>query len=154
MNNLIDWAEQHALENIRFHLGTADTLAKEATTTLTLLLAGVGGTMAHAMQGINKETMSDSHVASIVLAVYLVVISATLVYKCMRVAPIPAPTNEPKNIYQPNFKLDDLREAELNNLQTRIDDSVKRNDSVATWLNLIRFLAVFSPVIWVLVFYL
>ena len=45
MNDLIDWAEKSGLENLRFRLQNAETLAKEASSTLTILLAGMGGSI-------------------------------------------------------------------------------------------------------------
>jgi hypothetical protein len=154
MNDLIDWVEQAALENIRFHLQNADNLAREATTTLTIFLAGIGGTMAHAVKGFEKSPVTDGCIASAVLAAYLTVLAALLVFKCMKIAPIPAPTNEPKNLYQPKFDLAKLKEIELDNLQQRIEQAVERNDTTTGWLNKARMLATFSPVIWVLAFYL
>jgi hypothetical protein len=39
---------------------------------------------------------------------------------------LPAPTNEPINLYQPAFTLIQLREVELQNLQHRIEDVTRR----------------------------
>jgi len=152
MSGVIDWAEQAALENIRFHLRNADNLAKEAAATLTICLAGIGGAMAHAIKGLESAQLQPAAMASALLAVYLVVLAMLLIFKCMKIAPIPAPTNEPKNLYQPEYELQALREVELDNLQRRIEAVVERNDATTGWLNRVRVLAAFSPVVWVLGF--
>jgi len=129
-------------------------IGKEATTTLTIFLAGIGATMAHAIEGLDESSIPDGTIASSVLATYLAILAMLLVFKCMKISPIPAPTNEPKHLYQPDFELTALKEVELENLQARIEFAVARNDSTTGWLNKVRMLATFSPMIWVLAFYL
>jgi len=145
---LLSWAEKAALENIRFHLQIADSLAREAATTLTLLLAGIGGTVAHVVRGVDSNAISDTTIASLVLAIYLTVLAIVLIFKCMKIEAIPAPTNEPKNLYQPEFELDELKKAELDNMQVRIEQIVYRNENTTGWLNEVRLFAAFSPVVW------
>ena len=153
MNNIIDWVEKAALENIRFHLKNADDIAKEATTTLTIFLAGLAAALAHGVKGLEKEVLTSTTYASLILSVYIAVLAAMLIYKCMRIAPIPAPTNEPKNLYQKNMALDEIKEEELENLQIRINQAVERNDFAGSWLNRMRIAATLSPFIWALAFY-
>lgn len=42
MSERLDWIEKSAIENMKMHHACADTLAKEAAVTLTVLLAGIG----------------------------------------------------------------------------------------------------------------
>ena len=151
---LLDWVEVNAQENVRFHLHNANVLAKEAATTLTLTLTGLGAALAHGVHGLAGGALTAAHGASLALAAYLTLLAVATVFKCMKIAPIPAPTNEPGNLYQPRFPLERLREAELKNLQERIEEAVARNDAVTGWLNRIRLAATLSPAIWVSAFFL
>jgi len=148
---LLDWVEQAAQENIRFHLRNADQLAKEATATLALILMGLGATLAHGIQGLSGA-LTPAHAASLALAAYLTGLAVMVVLKCMKIAPIPAPANEPGNLYQPSYPMEKLREAELRNLQERIQDAVDRNDALTGNLNRLRLAATLGPVIWVAAF--
>ena len=44
----LEWIEKQAQESLKARFATADIVAKEAQTTLTVLLAGVGGSAAYA----------------------------------------------------------------------------------------------------------
>jgi len=147
LHDLLDWTEKAAQENLKFHLQNADSLAKEANTTLTVLLAALGGVLAYALKLLDSGLISATLVSVAVLTLYLTALCSLLVFKCMKIAPIPAPTNEPKNLYQKDLALDRLREVELDNIQSRIDQAVARNDGTTAWLNRVRVLAVLSPVI-------
>ena len=45
---VLEWAEKHGTESIKTRFATAELIAKEAQTTLTVLLAGIGGSAAYA----------------------------------------------------------------------------------------------------------
>lgn len=141
MNETLDWIERAALENMRGHLQSADTLAKEATTTLTILLAALSGAFGYAL------TDSDYRVSAVALTGYLFVLCAMLVTRCMKIGEFPATTNEPRNLNQEGFPLDALRKVELRNIQDRIDQAARRNAITAQWLNRVRIGAICSPII-------
>lgn len=146
MTELLDWVEKAAIENLRFHLQSTENLTKEAQTTLTVLLAGLGASLAYALKDVGAGVFSDVTFGIIVLTIYLMINCALVVFKCMKIAPIPAPTNEPKNLYNVNYELAVLRKFELDNIQDRIDQAVRRNDATTAWLNRSRAMVVFSPV--------
>lgn len=50
MEKLLEWAEKNGLENLRFRLQNAETLAKESSSTLTLTLAAMGGTLSNSLK--------------------------------------------------------------------------------------------------------
>lgn len=147
MTELLDWTEKAALDNLKFHLQNADNLAKEASTTLTVLLAGIGGAIAYTLKGFDSGVATAATIGAGGLTLYLTVLCVLLVFKCMKIEPIPAPTNEPRHLYQKSFDLNVLRELELDNMQERIDQAVRRNDGTTAWLNRVRVMAVLSPVI-------
>lgn len=146
MNEMLEWVEKQALENLRFHIQTAEQLAKDANATLTLLLAGVGGLVAYLVKLLESKADVIWLAAVGGFVMTLSVLAAALIFYCLKTVPIDAPTNEPRNIFQPDFTLEAIREVELGNIQLRIDQVIKRNIRVATWLDHIRLLAVCSPI--------
>lgn len=150
MDTLIEWAEKAALENLRFRLQNAETLAREASTTLTILLAGMGAATAYAIKGFEQTLPTSLTIGAAVLACWLMVVGALLIVFCILTTELPAPTNEPKNLFQKEYALDLLREVELRNIQSRIELLVQRNHRVAAWLDRTRILALLSPLIFVI----
>lgn len=150
MSDLLDWAEKAGLENLRFRLQNAEALAKEAASTLTLLLAGTGGALAYAVKGF--EAMPTPIAFGVAgLSAWLAIVGCVLVYFCMLTTDLPTPTNEPANLYQKQFDLAALREVELRNIQERIEQVTARNRRVAAWLDRSRLLALASPLIFTIV---
>lgn len=140
------WIEGAAIENMKGKHATADTLAKEASVTLTVLLAAVGGTISYAVTGLPNGSITAW--ASLGTCIYLMGLAAWLVRDCMLVEPIPAIYNEPKNLLKHTTKpLASQRRAELTRLQARIDEAYERNEKVAGVLNNIRLSAVGTPVL-------
>lgn len=150
MSDLLDWAEEAGLENLRFRLQNAETLAKEATSTLTVLLAGMAGAMTYAIKGFETSPITPIAVGALALSLWLMVVGGLLVVFCMLTTSLPAPTNEPANLYQKDFTLEAVKEVELRNIQDRIQDVIARNHRVAAWLDRTRLLALMSPVVYVI----
>jgi hypothetical protein len=144
--DLLDWVEKQAQENLHFRVQDTEALKKDSTTTLNILLAGMAGAFAYGMR-LYPKSEGWEIAAVFVFATYLLALCAVLIFKCLKICAIPAPTNEPRNLYQETFTLEQLRKVELENVQSRIDEVVKRNNSVALWLNRVRLLAVCSPIV-------
>lgn len=149
MTEMLDWAEKAGLENLRAHLLTTDNLAKEGSTTLTILLAGLGGSLTYAIKMFEGGGVSWAGVGAAALTAYLTALCGLLVWKCLTIHEIPSPTNEPRNLYQKEFELSAVREVELRNIQGRIDEAAGRNATTAIWLNRVRRLAVASPIVFI-----
>lgn len=147
MTERLDWIEKAGIENMKVHHTCADTLAKEAATTLALLLVGMGGGMAYAAKAIDAHSWNWFAVGAAAFTIWLLALSWYLVTKCLMVEPIPQIYNEPKNLNDPPEDFDHMRECELLSLQKRIDDSAARNGRLASRLNLARRLAIASPAI-------
>ena len=141
MNDVLEWVEKAALENLKFHLQTVEVLSKEANTTLTILIAALSGAFAFALNG-GRFTA-----AAWILTVYLVALCMLLVTQCMMIREVPAPTNEPRNLNQEGYTLDALRRVELRNIQGRIDDVAHRNNITAYRLNCVRVGAILAPLV-------
>lgn len=151
MSDLLDWADKSGLENIRFRLQNAETLARDAATTLTVLFAGMGAALAYAIKGVAAPQGLDAlAVGAMGLAAWLMVLAVVLIVQCILSTDLPTPTNEPKNLYQEDYDLDALREAELRNLQARIEQVTARNHRVAAWLDRVRLAATASPLVFII----
>lgn len=151
MSELLDYAEKAGEANLKFRLENAETLAKEANATLTILLAGMGGSLAFAVNGLERMDSLPSAitVGAIGLAVWLMVVACLLVVFCMLSTELQAPTNEPLNLYLPDHPLERIRVVELRNLDVRIKLATVRNHRVAAWLDRVRLMAVASPLAFV-----
>lgn len=145
----LDWIEKAAIENLTGRVATADILAKEAVSTLTLLLAGAGGGWALGLKLFDDQA-STSAVASFIAGAWLTLLSMALVWFCMKIDAIPAVYNQPGQLLGRSVQgatLDEWRRYELNNIEARIKDAVARNDKVAERLNWIRVSATITPIL-------
>lgn len=150
MSEILDWAEKCGIENLKAHRETADYLQKQAVTTLTVLLAGATGGLAYAIKGAEYGSLWWA-VGSAAFSLYLYGLCALAVFKTLTVSDFPALYNEPASLYQPHYSLADIKEAELVNIQERIVQAVARNRETSEWLNYIRYAAVASPIIFLIV---
>jgi len=139
---MIDWAEKAGLENLRYHLQSADHLIKEANTTLTILFTGAGAALAFALKGLELPKVSSVAYASAGLSVFLFFLAGLVVWKCIWIGDMPMPTNSPMNLFQPDYELNTLRKVELRNIDARIEQAAQRNLKTATWLNGLRAFAI------------
>jgi len=145
----LDWIEKHGIENLKGRIGTADILAKEAATTLTVLLAGAGGALAYAAKLLD-EGASRGTVAASTAAVWLTFLAMLLVFRCLKIDAIPTVYNQPGQLmgrHTAGRSLETWREAELKNIEARIEDARIRNDKMASRLNIVRMLAALTPVL-------
>ncbi|AOI94830.1 hypothetical protein [Burkholderia sp. LA-2-3-30-S1-D2] len=146
-DRMLDWVEKQAIENLQFHIQCAEQIKKEATTTLTVILAGVGGASAYTVKLFDAHVAHWLMAAALAFALGLLVVAAILVLRCLHIDNIQAPANEPKNLYLPKYSLQIVREVELENVQLRIKAAQDRNGAAADRLERVRVYAVLVPVI-------
>jgi hypothetical protein len=144
MNDVLEWVEKAATDNLRDHLQAAEGITKEANQTLTMLMAALGGAFGFAVGA------SEFRFSAGAMALFLFVAGVALVTRCLVVDEFPSIANEPKNLMQEGFELPALRKAELKNMQYRIEDAIRRNTMRALSLNRIRLAAISSPAIFLL----
>ena len=147
----LEWVEKQAQESMRTRFATAELIAKEVQTTLTVLLAGVGGTAAYGAKIFESGPPQPLAIGSAFACGYLVLLSVLLVRRAMRFESFPALFQQPKNLLQPGYRLDELRGAELENLEERISEAAEINKTRAERLNRFRIAAAISPLVFVLV---
>lgn len=144
-----EWIEKAAVENLKQRVEGADVLAKESSTTLTILLAGIGGSLAYAVKLFDGDS-SRSVIAAVVVCGWLTVCAMVLVFTCLRISKIYLVYNEPGNLLcrqERGASFDQWRRGELKGMQERIRYNTLRNEKVAARLNLIRIMAALSPLI-------
>ena len=145
----LEWIEKQGQESLKSRFATADLLAKEAQTTLTVLLAGVGGSTAYAAKIFESASPGSIAIGAAAVCAYLVALSVLLVLLCMMFQSYPALSQDPRNLMHPTYSLDEIREEEVKNLDDRIADAKKINDTRASRLNRFRIAAALSPVVFV-----
>lgn len=149
MTDRLEWLEKAGIENMKLHHVSADNLAKDSATTLTVLLAGMGGSLAYAAKELEVGTWTWMTFGCAALTAWFAGLGFYLVVKCLMATPLPQVYNEPQNLNVPALTFDELREGELENLQARIKDAGARNKELAKHLNRARKLAVISPAIFI-----
>ncbi|WP_186104940.1 hypothetical protein [Burkholderia gladioli] len=149
MSDLLEWVEKSAIENLKTHHACADVIAKDAATTLTVFLAALGGGLAYAIKALDQHSVNWLSVGSAAFTVYFLMLSVLLVVKCLMSRELPSIYNEPRNINQPTFTLEQLKDAEIEGLQRRIDAAARSNRRVVVWLNGLRLAAVVSPIVFI-----
>jgi len=154
MNSKLDWIEKQGKESLLFRLETTETLAKESATTLTILLSGMGGSAALAINGITEKASNSLVLACAAVSVYMAILAAVMVLKCLRIDDHQVPANEPKNLNHPDLSLDEIRQYDLKNMQNKIDKTRERNAITSKWVSRVRIASVATPVIWAAVFFL
>jgi hypothetical protein len=151
MNTALDFFEAEAKENAAFHLANAEALLREGNTFLNLLLAGAGGSLALMVTLAEKSAPTWQTGGVGATSGYLFLLSALLLLKCLWVRPIYPPANEPKNLMQDGFEIEQIRKVEMRNRQACIDANRDRNDEVGLWLNRCRAMAAATPLIFLVV---
>lgn len=147
----LEWIENHAQESLKARFQTAEILAKESQTTLTVLLAAIGASAAYATKIFQSGSADPIEVAAAVTCIYLVVLAVTLVATCMIFVSYPALHQDPMNLMHPTCSIDEIREAEIKNLQERISEAAGINTKRARRLNHLRIATALSPVFFALV---
>lgn len=143
----LEWIENHAQESLKARFATAEIIAKETQTTLTVLLAGIGGSAAYAAKNFDPGPSGPVEVAAAVTCVYLVVLAVSLVIVCMMFKSYPAQYQNPENLLHPDYSIDEIRRAEIDNIGIRIKEAAEINAERAARLNKIRILIALSPLL-------
>lgn len=150
MDEKLKWVEDEARANAAFHVASADVLAKEANTTLNLMLAGASGSLAYMVTLAERGGWSWSAAGMGAVSAYLFMLSAILVFQCLRIRPIWPTANEPENLIKSDLALSDLITDQLASKQRCIIRNRDRNDEVGMWLNRCRVAVTVTPIVFVL----
>jgi len=141
----LEWIERQAQESLKARFATAESVAKETQTTLTVLLAGIGGSAAYAAKIFGAGPSGPIEIAAAVVCVYFVALAVILVVVCMMFRSYPALHQNPENLMHPAYSIDEIREEEVNNLGIRIKEAAEINAKRAKHLNRLRIAISLSP---------
>ncbi|WP_258179371.1 hypothetical protein, partial [Burkholderia multivorans] len=103
----------------------------------------------HGQNGIYRKNDTQLSVGTMAFTGWFLILSLLLVWRCLMFRELPSIYNEPRNIYQPKYSLEDLKEAEVNDLQKRIDLAASSNAKVVKSLNRLRLAAAASPIVFI-----
>lgn len=145
MTDVLELAERAGFENMRERIEVAGLIQREANTVMTLLLAGAGTALAYA--GSDKGMNPGLTGAALAICLYLFSLAALLNWKCLGLIAYPACCNEPKNLNKPEYKPEQIRQWELENLQARIVQAIAINERRSDWLNRCRYAATITPLV-------
>lgn len=143
----LEWIEKQAQESLKARFATAEIIAKETQTTLTVLLAGIGGSAAYAAKNFEPGPSGPVEIAAAVGCIYLVALAVLLVVVCMMFRSYPAQHQNPENLLHPSHSIDDIREEEIKNIGVRINEAAEINAKRAKHLNGFRIAVALSPLI-------
>lgn len=148
---LIDWVEKLGLENLKARLATGDMLLTQANQLLTILLAGMGGSLAYGTR-VLTPTAGMIEWGAAITSLWLAAIAGTLAHRCIATRETQVQYNEPGNMYRPDLghSLPEVKVFENTNIQTRIESTKRRNSTVAYWLDRCRYATAATPIIFAL----
>ena len=141
----LEWVEKQGIDSLKARFATAELIAKETQTTLTVLLAAIGGSAAYAAKLFDVGPSGPAEIAAAVVCIYLIVLTVVLVAACMTFKSYPALHQDPENLMHPEHSIDAIREEEIKNIGKRIADATSINALRAKWLNGLRIAAALSP---------
>jgi len=147
---MVEWAEKQGHASLVSRFATAELIAKETQTTLTVLLAGIGGSAAYGAKVFEAGAAGPIPIAATAACVYLTILAIFLVLRCMMFQSYPALYQDPKNLLHPTYSLTEVREAELDNLHDRICEASAINRKRAKRLNVVRLSAALSPLVFLI----
>lgn len=149
---VLEWAEAQGVGNLKERLESKRWLHQEAATTLTICLAGMGGSLAYAAPLINATGVQGVQPlawGAAALCVWLACVSVALIWFCLLARPVPMLHHEARPLAQQGYSLPALREVALGRLQERIEDARAVVERTAKALNTLRLAAAASPVVFV-----
>lgn len=150
----LDWIEGQARLNMDFHLKNMEALAKEAHITLSILLLAIPASFTYGLKLWSNTGLRDCGGALVLISAYLVGVAIYL-SSSIKARDVAATANEPMILRDylearrdewENDVLSKVREGELANLQSRIEQNRQRTDRAATVINTSRAAIVWAPV--------
>lgn len=149
-----DWAQVVAMAleqgqaNMAERTAARRWLHQEASTTLALCLAGMGGALAYAAPWLTGTPGAGALARGAAWScAYLAVLSAMLIFGCLLARSVPPQFNEPANLLEKRVSLVDLQWGEALALQERIARMSKEVHRAARWLNGVRVAAALLPAV-------
>lgn len=145
-DEVIEWAEAAGLDNLKRRHANADALKAQALSTLTILIAGLGGSLVYAAKTLEGDRSALTWGGSW-LCVYLMILCALLVSKTLTIKNYPAVYHLPKVLAERGVTLTAQREKAIAYLNKSISEATLINNQLASDINGIRWAAIGSPIV-------
>lgn len=143
--NVIDEALREGTGNLKDKVAGHSAITSQASATLTVMLAAIGGSAAYAAR-LDASGSDPIGWGALTVSIYLMILSTVLVVSCMLVVKGPAVHQEPKNIVAfPGVEERSRKAGEVAILQARIVEQGMLNARRAKWLNRVRVAAICAP---------
>lgn len=143
----LEYMQSEASKNMDFHMENMDNLQRESNNTLTFLYVAISACFSAALKIFLDGKYAVLWITLSLLCLYLVVVAVCLLFGCLMARPVQAPANEPQNLkIHDGFTSEQIQNAELENLQKRIDFNCERVAATARRLNCVRGCICLSPV--------
>lgn len=148
----VKWVEDQARLVCAFQERVIDALEKQAAALLNLLLAGAGGSLAYAVNLVEKHSQAWQSAGMAAVAVWLFTVAALVLWRAMWSRAVFGPANDPAHL-RAAYELDvtQARIYSLEHLQAGITANRARNDAVGRALNQCRLLAAATPIVFAVV---
>ena len=144
----IDWLERAAIECMTEVAGTGDLIRGELNVLLTICLSGGGAALVLA-------TKQDAYtVASLCVAVWLFGIAMIIAVLGKRMRGYPGIWNDPANLDQQGYSLEELRGFEIQNTQYHIEVATLLNRQRSKIYNRCLIASCLTPVVALAVYFL
>jgi hypothetical protein len=141
----LKWAEESGLKNLQEKFTTADNMSKEAQTTLTYILAGMGGTFVYILPALERR-IDVLTVGAIVLCLYFLCLGLYLARYAFFISDYPSPYQEAANLLErPDLSLEEVRHGEILNLADRLRESKDWINKKAKAVNRVRLALILAP---------
>lgn len=139
-------AERLGLENMKSRLETRQLGNSQATALFTVLVAVMGAAASYVVPqfGGRLPLLGCAVLAGLV---WLFVVAAVLLLKCMNSESTPAHYNDPLNYVADNWGLEALIAHELKLLHERARELAELNHRRAVWLNRVRMALLATPAV-------
>jgi len=144
----VKWVEEHARIVSAFQERCTESLDRQASSLVSLLLAGAGSALAYAVSLSNGAAPLWQAAGIGASSLWLFLVAAIAVRSTLWTKPVHAPANQPANLAMTyDMDITKARALELKNHQFIIEHTRARNDQVGRWVNISRALAVATPLI-------
>lgn len=143
---LINWIEAQARSTVDFGIACSDALERQANTLINTLIVGAGGSFAYFVSLSEKKAVLWQQWGMFAVAIWLFLVAAIVLIKCMWSGHMYPPTNDPENMLAvKKYSLIEVKGFQLDHVQFAIKFNRARNNSVGLWLNGARALTILTP---------
>ena len=146
----LEYIEEHGLRTAEFHLRMLEGMNQQAQKLLSLLIVSIGASLGYFFRLVETSASSAWVFGVAALAVYLAGIATYLVWGCLSTTAAWPATNIPREMKKEPGTVTEIREAEIEHIQFRVDKNRQRNEEIGGRLNYAQYAIAGAPVFFLL----